>query len=94
MDYEYIKLKEKLNNPDGKRLISRFLSEYNEKFLDKPINTLNYSFYKQIYITGDRTKFQQQFNERRERLLLLQVLALADDKYLDDLEDIIASIYK
>ena len=92
MDYQINNLKEKLNNTDGKRLFQRCLSLYNQKFADKPINALDYSKFKLIYKTGNRSLYQEEYLLRRERLALLQILGLSDDKYLEDLENTLAAI--
>ena len=92
MDYEYSKLKEKLKTEEGGLLYKRIQEEYEVKYAHKPILALTYSKYKLIYKTGNRTEFENEFFERRQRLTLLQILAIGDDTYLDELEDLPAVI--
>lgn len=92
MDYEYSKLKLKLQTEDGKCFYERMKKIYVEKFGGKPIVALDYSKYKLIYKTGNRAEYEKGFFERRSRLTLLQLLALGDDFYIEPLEDIIAAI--
>ncbi len=92
MDYEYSKLTAKLQTEAGKRIYERLKNEYEKKFDGQPIIALDYTKYKLIYKTGNRTEFEDGFFARRERLAYLQLLALGDDAYLDPLEEIICAI--
>jgi hypothetical protein len=65
---------------------------YNELFKDKEIPTTNYAYQKLIYQTGNRDLYQYIYYLRRKRFSTLQILALADDKYLEELENIMAVI--
>ncbi|MCQ2399469.1 MAG: heparinase II/III family protein, partial [Clostridia bacterium] len=92
MEYELTKLKGKLNSPDGQRLLKRCLDIYCERYSDKPINSLPYDKFKLIYKTGNRLLYQEEYLSRRERLALLQILTVHDDKYVDDLENVLCAI--
>ncbi len=93
MSYDYQSLREKLQTKEGKRFYKRVKKAY-DKFTrgGKPVMNLSYSDYKLIYKTGNRTKYDKQFHDRSLRLPYLEVLALGNDEYLEDLEEIIASI--
>ena len=92
MDFTYDNLKAKLELPDGKRFLERMLTIYNEKYAGKPIVVPSYSYYKLIYQTGNRSLYQTEYLQRRERLAVLQILALSDDRYLEDLENVLCAI--
>lgn len=92
MTYDFSELRAKTLLPDGKRFVERCLAEYRKNYEGKPIVALNYSHHKLIYKTGDRDAYQRGFLDRRYRYALLQILAIADDRWLDDLEDILAAI--
>ena len=92
MEYEYSKLRKKLQTEAGKRFYDRLKGIYQKQFEGKPIFTLDYSKYKLIYKTGNRADYEEGFFSRRSRLTLLQLLALGDDAYLEPLEDILAAI--
>ena len=90
--YQYERLKAITQTLEGQKVVEDFKRVYNEKFANQPIPTYNYSYIKLYYQTGDRNQHQALYFNRRSRLTLLQVLALADDAYLDDLENILAAI--
>lgn len=90
--YGYENLKRIIAMERGKAFIEDVEREYNEKYAGNPIYALDYSQFKRFYIDGDRGSFQSQYFDRRRRLMLLQVLALFDDCYLTDLENILSAI--
>ena len=90
--YNYDNLKEKLNTREGEKYFSVLEKYYELNYKGKPIYALPYYCYKAYYITGDRFEYQSMYFSRRERLMLLQILALKDDKYLDALEEILAAV--
>ena len=90
--YSYDNLKRILQTDRGKAFIAAAKKKYKEDYEGKPILALEYSQFKRFYIDGDRSGFQSQYFDRRRRLMLLQVLALSDDKYLVDLENILSAI--
>lgn len=90
--YSLENLKRIVNTEKGRQIVNIFKEKYQSKYENKAINPITYSNYKLIYVNGDRGKYQAEYFERRKRLYLLQVLAIADDTYLDALEDILASI--
>jgi len=90
--YNYENLKKATETENGKKLISGVEKVYNELYKDKPIPTTNYSYQKLIYKTGNRDLHQYIYYQRRKRFSLLQLLALANDEYLEDLENILAVI--
>jgi len=73
-------------------ILSYYKKEYSENYQGKPIEVLPYKEHKQVYITGNRTSFEKYYFDRRKRLFLLQALAMFDDSYLEDLEDLISAI--
>ena len=90
--YSYDNLKRIVETQQGKAFVATIKEQYDEKYADRPIYALEYSQFKRFYIDGDRTSFQNQYFERRRRLTLLQVLALSNDDYLVDLENILSAI--
>lgn len=72
--------------------MQRIKEAYETAYAGKPIYALEYSQFKRFYIDGDRDSFQSQYFDRRRRLRLLQALALTDDRYLEDLENILSAI--
>lgn len=90
--YEYSKLKELLLTQGGKDFYQKCLTCYNENYQGKTNSELTYYKYKEFYLNGNRTHHEAEAQNRRKRLMLLQVLALGDDKYLEDLEQVIFEI--
>ena len=86
--YNYENLKRITQTENGKKLISEVENVYNSLFKDKPIPVTNYSYQKLIYKTGNRDLFQRIYYDRRKRFSCLQLLALANDDYLEELENI------
>jgi hypothetical protein len=91
-EYNYENLKRITKTENGKKLICEVEKAYSHLYGDKPIPVTNYSYQKQIYTTGNRELWQEIFFERRKRLCYLQLSAIADDKYLDELENVLAVI--
>lgn len=90
--YGYENLKNAVQTETGKRLVEFYRAEYEKKYLGSLPPQLKYSDYKLIYINGDRHKYQEVYFEKVTRLMMLQVLAISDDKYLSELEDLLACI--
>ena len=90
--YGYENLKRIVATKKGKAVVDCCEREYHKLYSGKPISPLPYCDYKAIYINGDRDKYQKPYFERIVRLSHLQVLALVDDRYLEELEDILAAI--
>ena len=91
-NYGYDNLKRIVNTEKGKKIVEFYKTEYENKYLGKPITPLNYSDYKLIYINGNRDEYQKVYYERVNRLMFLQILAISDDKYLEELENVLATI--
>jgi hypothetical protein len=90
--YNYNELKRITKTNNGKKLIEEVEKAYTALYKNKPITATNYSYQKQIYTTGNRELWQDIFFERRKRLCYLQLLAIANDEYLEDLENVLAVI--
>lgn len=90
--YDYENLKRIVQTERGKEYVEYLIDYYQKYYAAKPILALKYSYAKLYDINGDRVKFQDMYFDRRKRLMILQVLAIADENYIDDLEDIIAAI--
>lgn len=90
--YSYENLKQSLQTEKGQTYVKFLENYYNENYADKPILALKYSYAKLVHVDGNRIKHQAMYFDRRKRLMVLQVLAIADDKYIEPLEDIIAAI--
>lgn len=91
--YEYSNMQRITQTENGKKVVANFQKIYEEKYANEPISVLNYAYYKDFYLKGERTNYEKIYFNRRERLALLQVLAIANpDKYLETLEQILAVI--
>ena len=91
-EYNYENLKRITQTENGKKLIDEVEKAYSLLYKNKPITVTNYSLQKQIYTTGNRELWQDIYFERRKRLCYLQLLAIANDEYLEDLENVLAVI--
>ena len=87
--YTYENLKRITQTESGKRLLDGIKVAYDKLYKDVPILTNSYSYFKLIYKNGNRDLYQKLYYDRRKRFSYLQLLALADDSYLEELEDII-----
>lgn len=90
--YSYDNMKRISETERGKSFMAMLESEYIERYKDKPIYALDYSKFKRFYVDGNRNEFEEEYFDRRKRLSLLQALAVYDEKYLEDLENIISAI--
>ncbi|MBE7100853.1 MAG: hypothetical protein E7364_04510 [Clostridiales bacterium] len=90
--YNYEDLSRIARSEIGQKYIQQLKAEYERDYQGKPIYVLDYSLFKRFYIDGNRGAFQRQYFERRRRLVLLQALALTDDSYLEDFENILSAI--
>ena len=90
--YTYENLKPLVKTELGQKLIEETRKIYEKEFGGKPVPATDYSTFKRIYQTGDRDGYQAIYYNRRRRLSRLQLLALADDSYLEELENILAVI--
>ena len=90
--YSYENLKRITQTEAGKEIVNEFERVYNENYANVPIPVINYSYVKLFYQNGDRKLHESIYFDRRKRLALLQVLAIADDKWLDPLEEVLAAI--
>lgn len=90
--YSYDNLVKYVNTEVGKQFLGEIKKIYERDFANRPILDIKYSYYKLIYINGDRDKFQNMYYDRRNRMMYLQLLALTDDKYIEDLEDVLNAV--
>ena len=90
--YGYDNIKSLLTNPMAKSYIDECKSFYEKNYKNKPIYSLSFSDYNYFFTHGDRARYEIPFFNRRKRLSVLQVLAIYDDKYIKDLEEIIWAI--
>ena len=90
--YNYKDLQASTKTQKGKEYIEKIREIYEQKFQDKPITVLSHAYAKLYYQTGNRQKYQDGYFDRRQRLELLQILAVSDDSYLEPLEEIISAI--
>ena len=90
--FDYDNLKGITQTEKGREYVEYLRNYYEENFADNPILALKYSYAKLFSINGNRTLFQAMYSDRRKRLMALQVLAIADDKYIEPLEDVLAAI--
>ena len=92
LEFNYENLKKAARTAKGKAYIRQVEEYYLEYYGDKPILALSFSDFKRYKTDGDRSVYETAYFERRNRLFLLQTLALAKDKYLQPLEDMLAAI--
>ena len=90
--YNYQDLSRIARSEKSKRLIQALKDEYERNYEGKPIYAFTYSKFKRFYIDGNRIDFQKEYFNRRRRLTVLQALALTDNCYLEDLENILSAI--
>lgn len=90
--YEYSKLKELILTDKGKEFALRVETCFNDNYKGKRGQVLSYGLFKDFYRTGNRSFYQAEYFDRRKRLMLLQVLALYNDDYLEELEQILFEI--
>ena len=90
--YSYENLKKLSKTKTSKQYFNEIKTYYDATFKDKAIYNLSFSDYKLFFSEGDRRTYETAFFARRERLSLLQVLALFDDSYIEELEEIMAAI--
>ncbi len=90
--YSYENLLEKAKTEAGKDYVDKLREIYEKDFENKPILALPFSKFKLFHTSGDRVIYQNEYFIRRKRLMLLQVLAITDDKYIEPLEDVISAI--
>ena len=90
--YSYENLKSFSQTGKSKQYFNEIKNYYDANFKDKPIYNLSFSNYKLFFSEGDRKTYETAFFARREYLSLLQVLALFDDAYIEQLEEIMAAI--
>ena len=90
--YSYENLKRITETEKGKTFVKEFKKIYDERYAGKELPVLKYTDFKRIYIDGNRTDWQNEVNERKNKLSVLQILALSDDGYIDELEEIIFNI--
>ncbi len=92
MAYNYETLRKISRTKKAKEYIAQIEKYYQEHYANKSIETLSFFDFKRYKLDGDRITYENAYFERRNRLFLLQVLAIAKDKYLSALEDILAAI--
>lgn len=90
--YSYENLKKLTQTEKGKEYIQEFKDFYEKNYKDKPVYSMSFSEYKLFYSEGDRKTYETSFFYRRARFSVLQVLAISDDSYIDELEEIIFAI--
>ena len=90
--YTYENLSKQALTKKGKEYVDQLKEIYEKDFENKPILALPFSKFKLFHTSGDRVIYQNEYFIRRKRLMLLQVLALTDDKYIEPLEDVISAI--
>ena len=92
LTYSYENLKKAIDTEVGKKFVEYTKNIYDEYFKDKPITSLKYSHFLLVYKNGNRDLYETSANMQRRRLAVMQILALSDDGYIDELEDSINAI--
>ncbi len=89
--YSYENLKRILSTERGQKLVAQIKEGYSELFEGKPIERATYADFMYIYEKNGDTKVYDIIDTHRaRRLCCLQILALDDDKYIGDLEEMLA----
>lgn len=89
--YTYDNLKRILSTERGQQLVSQIRTAYQELFEGKPIERSGYADFMHIYDeNGDTTVCDRIDTRRKLRLFCLQILALDNDRYIGDLEELLA----
>lgn len=90
--FDYETLRNIAKSKKGKVYVAELEQYYLEKYDGKPINALLFSDYDRYWEDGNRVDYEAEYFDRRNRLYLLQTLALAKPKYLKDLENVIGAV--
>ena len=90
--YSYENLVRASKTEKGKQYVEELKKCYEKNYKNRPIEALSFSKFKLFHVNGDRTQYQKEYFDRRNRLNVLQVLAISDDKYIEPLEDVISAI--
>ncbi len=90
--YTYENLSQISKTEKAKDYIEKIKEIYEKNYENKPILALPFSKFKLFHLNGDRGQYQAEYFDRRKRLMLLQILAICDDKYIEPLEDIVSAI--
>ena len=90
--YTYEILKKISKTKRARAFIEKVEEYYQTIYQDKPIQALSFRDYKRFWIDGNRYSYETAYFERRKRLFLLQVLAIHKNKYLEPLEEVLATI--
>lgn len=89
--YSYENFKRILSTPRGQKLVSQVKEAYATFFEGKPIERATYADFMYIFEKNGDTKVYDEIDGRRiVRFCCLQILALDDDRYIPDLEEMIA----
>ena len=89
--YTYENLKKILSTERGQRLLREVREAYEELFEGVPIERATYADFMHIFDENGDTAVCDRIDVRRKlRFFCLQVLSLADDRYVGDLEEMIA----
>lgn len=89
--YTYKNLKKILATERGQRLVSQVREAYGEMFEGTPIERPTYADFMHIFDENGDTAVCDKIDTRRKlRFFCLQALALDDDRYLGELEEMIA----
>ncbi len=76
----------------GKKIIDNAEITYGSLYANKPIVLPGYEKFKLYLTEGDRDKYECEYFDLRNRLILLQLLAVREDAYFDALEEVLAAI--
>ena len=89
--YTYDNLKRIISSVRGQKLVAQIEEAYGELFAGKPIERATYADFMHIFDENGDTKIYDEIDVlRKRRLFCLQILALNDDKYIGDLEEMLA----
>lgn len=91
-EYTYEILKKISKRKKAKNFIEKVENYYKTTYQGKPLQALSFKDYKRFWIDGNRYSYETAYFERRKRLFLLQVLAIYKNKYLEELEEVVATI--
>lgn len=92
MDYNIKDLREKIKSEQGQKLVRTIKKTYAEDYEKAPLIALTYSKFKLFCTTGNRSEYESEYFQRRRRWTILLILAMDDDRYLKDLENLLSAI--
>ncbi len=90
--FDYETLRRIAGSKKGKAYVEELEQYYIENYDRKPITALLFGDYERYWKDGNLTVYHSAYFELRNRLFLLQAIALRKSKYIKDLENVIGAL--